>query len=178
MEWNLNVQRELVRNLTAMVGYVGSRGVHQPFRVDDIDIVLPKLTSQGYLFPSPVGSGTKLNPNFGQIYGMFYTGESFYDGLQVGIQERMSHGVQVQGSFTWGKSIDTGSATAAGDQFSNGVSSLPWYDVKALRSVSDFNIGRSLVINAIWQVPSPKSFSGPAAWITNGWEIGTNLQGA
>jgi hypothetical protein len=28
------------------------------------------------------------------------------------------------------------------------------------------------VINGTWQVPSPKSFSGPATWITNGWELG------
>src|ERR1700730_5246394 len=50
MQWNLNVQRELVSNLTAMVGYVGSRGVHEPFRVDDADIVLPTKTSAGYLY--------------------------------------------------------------------------------------------------------------------------------
>jgi hypothetical protein len=29
-----------------------------------------------------------------------------------------------------------------------------------------------LVVSATWQVPSPKSLSGPAAWIANGWELG------
>ena len=53
MQWNLNVQRELMPDLTAMVAYVGSRGVHQPFRADDINTVLPTLTSAGYLWPSP-----------------------------------------------------------------------------------------------------------------------------
>ena len=43
MQWNLNVQRELAPNLTAVVGYVGSRGVHQPFRADDVNVVLPTL---------------------------------------------------------------------------------------------------------------------------------------
>ena len=38
--------------------------------LNDLDIVLPTRTSQGYLFPSPVGSGTTLNPNFGDIDGM------------------------------------------------------------------------------------------------------------
>jgi hypothetical protein len=41
MQWNLNIQRELTPSLTAMVAYVGSRGVHQPFRADDFDMVLP-----------------------------------------------------------------------------------------------------------------------------------------
>ena len=171
MQWNLNVQRELVRNLTAMVGYVGSRGVHQPFRADDADIVLPTKTPQGYLFPL-AGSGTTINPNYGSIDALWYRGNSFYDALEVGIHKAMSHGVQVQGSFTWGKSIDTGSATVAGDQFSNSISSLPWYDLKSVRGLSDFNIGRTLVISGTWLVPSRKWLSGPAAWITSGWELG------
>jgi hypothetical protein len=61
------VQRELAPNLTAMVGYVGSRGVHQPLRVADSNIVIPTPTSTGYVWPSPVGSGTTINPQFGQI---------------------------------------------------------------------------------------------------------------
>ena len=172
MQWNFNVQRELASNLTGLLAYVGSRGVHQPFAVGDMNIVLPTHTPQGWLFPSPVGSGTVLNPNFGTIFGLLHNGKSSYNALEAGVQKRMSHGVQLQGSFTWGRSIDTGSATAAGDQFSNGVSSLPWYDMKSTRGPSDYNIGRTLVINGTWQIPSPNSFSGPAAWITNGWELG------
>jgi hypothetical protein len=103
---------------------------------------------------------------------LLYAENSFYDALEVGIHKAMSHGVQLQGSFTWGKSIDTGSATVAGDQFLNSISSLPWYDLKSIRGLSDFNIGRTLVISGTWQVPSRKSLSGPAAWITSGWELG------
>jgi hypothetical protein len=119
-----------------------------------------------------VASGATLNPNFGTIEGIFYGASSFYDALEVGVQKKMSHGVQLQGSFTWGKAIDTGSGTTAGDEYTNGLSSLPWYDLKSIRGVSDFNIGRTLVINGVWQVPSPKSLSGPATWVTNGWELG------
>jgi hypothetical protein len=84
----------------------------------------------------------------------------------------MSHGLQLQGSFTWGKSIDTGSGSIAGDTFSNGLSSLPWYDLGSNRALSDFDIRRTVVLSATWQVPGPKSLSGPAAWITSGWELG------
>jgi len=172
MQWNLNVQRDLAPNLTGIVGYVGSRGVHEPFTSDDIDIVLPRRTPFGYIFPSPVGSGTTLNPNYGDIGGVFYRGHSSYDALELGVQKRISHGVQLQGSFTWGKSMDNSSTTAHGDDFANSISSLPWYDLKSTRGLSDFNVGRTLVISGTWLVPSPKSFSGPAAWITNGWELG------
>ena len=121
MRWNLNIQREITPTLTALIGYVGSRGVHMPYEVDDLDMVLPTLTSTGYLFPSPIGSGTKLNPQFGSINGMFYKGNSFYDALLVGVNKTLSHGVQFQTSFTWSKSIDNNSATMQGDQFTNGI---------------------------------------------------------
>src|SRR5882762_2147180 len=36
MQWNMNIQQELTPSLTAMVGYVGSRGVHMPYRSEDL----------------------------------------------------------------------------------------------------------------------------------------------
>jgi hypothetical protein len=174
MQWNLNVEQELTSNVSAMVAYVGSRGVHQGFRVDDLDMVLPSRIPQGFLFPvqDPNNPLPTLNPNFGQIYGLAYGGSSFYDSLLAGVTKRMSHGLQFQGSFTWGKSIDNGSGSIAGDTFSNGLSSLPWYDLNSNRGLSDFDIRRTVILSATWQVPEPKSFSGPAAWVTSGWELG------
>jgi hypothetical protein len=104
---------------------------------------------------------------------MRYEGNSFYHALLAGATKRMSHGLQFQTSFTWGKSIDTGSGSIAGDTFSNGLSSLPWYDLKSVRGLSDFDIRRTLVISGTWQVPQlVKSFTGPAAWLGSGWELG------
>jgi hypothetical protein len=171
MQWNLNIQRELAPNLTGMVGYVGSHGVHQPLRVDDADIVVPTLTSAGYIWPSTPGSAT-LNPSFGDIRSLTYPGSSSYDALVLQLTKKMSHGFQVQGSYTWGKSIDTSSATLAGDAFTNSISSLPYFDLRLSRGLSDFSIGRTLVINGSWQVPQLKSLSGPAARVVNGWELG------
>ena len=172
MQWNLNVQREIVPNLTALVGYVGSRGVHQTSRDDDGNIVIPTRTSAGYLFPSPIGSGTPINPNVGDISYLSWGGSSSFHALELGIFKKMSRGLQVQGSYTWGKSIDTGSASIGGDTFTNSPSSLPWYDLKAIRGLSDFNIGRVLVISVTWQVPALQLASRPADWIVNGWELG------
>jgi outer membrane receptor protein involved in Fe transport len=172
MQWNLNVQQELAPNLTALIGYVGSRGVHQPFRADDVNIVIPTATSAGYLWPSPIGNGATINANNGDVRGVMWGGNSVYDALEVGIAKRMSHGFQVQGSYTWGKSIDTSSATLVGDAFGNSISSLQWFDLRLSRALADFNITRTLVINGTWQVPTLKSASGPLAWAVNGWELG------
>jgi hypothetical protein len=172
MQWNLNVQRQIAPGATVMIGYVGSRGVHMPYEVDDADMVIPTLTSAGYLYPAPIGSGTKINPNFGDINAWFYQGNSFYDALLVQVTKAMSHGIQFQASYTWGKSIDTSSSDIQGNDFSNGVGSLDWFDPKLTRGLSDFDQGRTLVASVNWQVPSAKSLSGPAAWALSGWELG------
>ena len=183
-QWNLNVQYQLTQNLAAMVAYVGSRGVHQPFRVDEADLVIPTKTSAGYLWPQVDVNGNlisgpnagnspaTINPNFGSVRGMFYQGRSYFNALEVQLAKRMSHGFQVQGTFTWGKSMDTSSATLAGDAFGNSISSLNWFDMRLTRGLSDFNVGRTLVLNATWDVPTPKSFSGPGRWLADGWELG------
>ena len=122
--------------------------------------------------PAECAPPATINPNFGSIHGTFYQGRSYFNALEFQLSKRMSHGFQVQGAFTWSKSIDTSSATLAGDAFGNSISSLNWFDPTLSRGLSDFNVGRTLVINGTWQVPAPKSFSGPARWLADGWQLG------
>src|SRR5713101_2334431 len=184
IQWNLNVQQQITPSFAAMVAYVASRGVHQPFRVDEANLVLPTKTSAGYLWPQVVAGGNlttgpnagnppnPINPNFGSVRGMFYEGHSYYNAFEAQLAKRMSHGFQVQGTYTWSKSIDTSSASVAGDTFGNSISSLPWFDLRLNRGLSDFNVGRTFVLNGTWEVPSPKSFAGPTQWALAGWELG------
>jgi hypothetical protein len=65
MIWNLNIQRQLTPSTAITAGYVGNHGVHMVNRWDDANIVLPTLTSAGYLWPA--GGGTILNPTVGSI---------------------------------------------------------------------------------------------------------------
>jgi len=103
---------------------------------------------------------------------MFYQGRSYFNALELQLAKRMSHGFQVQGTYTWGKSMDTSSATLAGDAFGNSISSLNWFDMKLTRGLSDFDVKRTLVVNGTWEIPSAKSWTGPAKWATDGWELG------
>ena len=195
-QWNLNIQREITPTLAGMIAYVGSRGVHQPFRVDEADLVLPTKTPYGYLWPKVDVFGNlwsnvcnsadpngppddpscvppnPVNPNYGSVRAMFYEGRSYYNALEAQLVKRMTHGLQLQGVFTWSKSIDTSSASLAGDTFGNSISSLPWFDLRLNRGLSDFNVGRSFVVNGTWEVPTPKSLPSPAQWALGGWELG------
>src|SRR5487761_1627508 len=171
MQYNLNIQHQLTSSLTAMAAYVGSRAVHNLFTAD-INMVVPTVTSAGYLFPSPVGSGTVFNPNFASMAGVTWPGYATYSALEAQLTKKMSPGVQLEGSFTWGKSIDQGSANVIGDQFSNSISSLPFYSLSSIQGPSDFNVGRTLVVNAIWDIPTPKSWTGFSQFALGGWELG------
>jgi outer membrane receptor protein involved in Fe transport len=173
MIWNLNVQRQLNSSTAVTVGYVGNHGVHMENRADDVNLVLPALTPEGYLWPFPAGSGTRLNPTVGAIRGIYWDGDAEYDALEVQVSKRMSHGFQAQGSYTWGKSIDTGSASTLGDPFLNSVSSPFWFCKSCRRGLSDFNIGQTLVVNLIWDVPTPKNWGAVGEYVLGGWELGS-----
>ena len=197
-QWNLNLQYQLGKDLAVMAAYVGSRGVHMPFRVDESDLVIPQnLSGAGYLWPQVDALGNvystangctqtdpngadptacappnPINPNFGSVRGMFYQGRSYYNALELQVAKRMSHGFQFQGVYTWQKSVDTSSATVAGDAFANSISSLNWFDMRLTRGLSDFNVGRTFVLSGTWDAPSPKSLSGFAKSALDGWEVG------
>src|SRR5579872_739913 len=171
-QWNINVQRQLTSTLTATVGYIGSHGVHMLMRGDDGNDVYGTLTSAGWLWPyNPTNQDLRVNPNFGGIRFMNFNSGSSYNGLVMTVQKRMSHGIQIGGSYTWSKSMDSDSATIAGDSFSNSVTSWFPFAPSISWAPSDYNVTHSASINGIWDVPGPKSGIGRA--VLGGWELGS-----
>lgn len=170
-EWNLSAELQTSKRSSLSLGYSGSRGIHQPFRADDTNLVLPIPGPNGYRWPTPAGAGTRLNNNVGRLDGLFWRADSYYDALQVQERANMSI-IQFQASYTWGKSIDTGSATIAGDQFANSVSSLPWYNLRLARGLSDFNIAQSLSVHLTVLIPSPRQEN----LLLSGWRVNGTFQ--
>ena len=170
MEWNMNIEQDLGHNLSATVGFVGSKGVHQPFRSDEVNTVQPIGYTNGQLtFPKP-GTAPVLNPNVGQIAAIYYNNNTYYDGLQAGFTKKMSHGLQAQVSYTYSKAIDEGSAIVAGDPFGNSISGLFPFAPQLRRGPADFNVPNEFTFNYLYQVPIAKSLHGPLGAIANGWE--------
>ena len=97
-------------------------------------------------------------------------GSSIYHALEVNVTQRLSHGFQLRGSYTFGKSIDTTSAAIAGDDFLNAMSSPPAYNLQSVRGLADFNVAQTLVVAGTWRVPVSPSLRGPFAWMATGWE--------
>jgi len=182
MNWNLNVQRDITANWFATVGYVGSRSLHLPDTPDDVNYTLPASTPFGYIWPcAPVNgtctqAGSKLNPNVGPIRPTFWDNAGRYEGLQAGITKKMSYGLQLQGSYNFGKCIDTGDNANLSDPFINSLADYMYFDKKLSKGLCDFNISQSAALSYIWSLPSPKNSSPLMSKLVGGWQFGGILK--
>jgi hypothetical protein len=172
MNWNLNIQREITPNLSLTVGYVGSRSVHLPDLVDNMNWALPTATSAGYLFPAS-GTDPKLNSNFGGIRGRLWDNDGWYDGLQIGVTKKLSHGLQLQGSYTYSKCLDTGSNLAFNDPFQNSLADYMYFDHSVTKGYCDYNTSDSGVVSFIYTIPTiGGKTSGFESALLGGWQLG------
>jgi hypothetical protein len=175
-EWNLTVQRQLASDLSVTLGYVGSHGVHLMMRGDDGNMTGAPGTAQpemltpfGYEFP---GGGLQVNPTMGVIRYIFWNTGSNYNALNVNIDKKFAKGYQFQISYTYSKSLDDDSQTIAGDTFANGINSPWWWLPKAFYGPSDFNVTHTLSVNALYTIPTPKSWTGFMKEGLADWELG------
>ncbi|MBB5343711.1 TonB-dependent receptor [Tunturibacter empetritectus] len=173
MMWNLNVQRAIAKDTTLLVGYVGSRGVHNWYQTDDANIVLPTTPDgKSFYWPTPIGSGIVVDPLVGQTLDARWNGSSSFHGLETQITQSPWHGLQGQLSYTWSRCIDTSSGSAASDQYRNSLNVDLYIAPATHRGPCDTNVGQNLTINAIWNLPGDQSRHGIAGWAINGWQTG------
>ena len=102
-QWNLTVEREITPSTAAHVSYVGMEGHRQNVSIDLNQI--PKNT-QGYNIPN----GGWVDPrapfqNWAQIYQSANLGSTSYHALQAGVTHRTTHGLTLQGDYSWTKSL-------------------------------------------------------------------------
>jgi hypothetical protein len=181
--WNLTIQQQLPSNFALTVGYVGSHSVHVPQNIDDLDQVplsLVTIDANGQLhFPIPPGNKTSLiqriNPNFSRIDGLVYSDFSIYHGLLLNLSRRLSHGLALQASYTYSKSIDEGTDTFADNEYNNSVGPSYAFDLKLNKGVSDFNITNNFVVNGQWDIPVGE-LHGASKAVLGGWQLGGIFQ--
>jgi hypothetical protein len=154
-----------------MAAYVGSRGVHQIFRADDINSTQPiNGSTPPYLWPLS-GTAQPISPSIGRMDTLQWNNDSYFDGLELQVQKHMSRGLEVGGSYTWSRAIDGGDGSIASDSFLSSIPGLLYFLPRYRRTAADFNITHNLTINYLWSIPTGK-LAGPLAWIAKGWQLG------
>jgi hypothetical protein len=107
---------------------------------------------------------TGFNPNadFWKAEGI-----STYNALQFQVTKKMSHGFQVNASYTWSHSLDEGSGLGAG-LFFNGNDPLK---PRTAYASSDFDRTHVFTISYVYQLPTRTYASRFAGKVANGWGI-------
>ena len=154
--WNVNVERE-IGSMGVMVGYFGSHGDRQRIPINLNQFVVPGGTAR----PFPALSATSpILPNaaLGNITEQTSLGSSNYKGLWITANHRLSHGVQLQGSYTLSKSTDTNS-------YDGTLTAQNSFDLADSVGPSDFDVRHRVSVNASWDLP----FHGNR--LKDGWQL-------
>lgn len=155
-QWNVSLQREVRGQVLLSAGYVGAKGT--------------RLTTQRELNPGVFGPGATTGnidarriyaPAFGSINSFDSIGCSTYHALQIGVNKRFSHGVSVNGNYTYGKSIDNASLDEAA-AYQNPL------DLRPEKALSNYDVRQRFVTSFLWETPAPKTGAGKA--ILGGWQ--------
>ncbi len=164
--YNLNIQQQLSKSWSMMVGYFGSEAHDLRTRVN-----LNQFIGFG---PGPTFTGIrpfpKLSPtspilpgaNIGNISDNVSNGNSSYNALWISSNMRSWHGLQFNASYTYSKSIDFTSQNGQGVVIQN--SSNPAGD----RGLSDFDARNRFVVNFIYDLPAFRHNR-----LFEGWQVGS-----
>jgi len=143
----------------------------------DLDFFgIPGTSGNSYL-PS-TGQYTYYNQQFATAYMWKSMGRSNYNALQVSLQHKMTHGVQLDFNYTFSKSIDLASdAERVGTIGGTGSQIINAWDPNQFRGVSDFDATHQFTADWVAELPfgRGKKFGGSvnrfADAFIGGWQL-------
>jgi len=173
-QFSLNIQTEIYFGWLLEAGYVGSHGVH---------LVRQRSLNQAL-------SASQNNPIRGEtsntlanislrvpipgippdsLQEMESEGNSWYNGLEVSLTKRLSHGVQFLASYSFSKVLDTDGAdinsTSSGNALTLGDQNSP----RQRWGRASFDRAHRFVFSATWELPNPPV--GLQRKIAGGWSL-------
>jgi hypothetical protein len=180
-QWSIGFQHELPWRILVDASYVGSRsrnlqtgkGINEISAADMAQgsaYLLAQVTNpfQG-LLPGTAFNGATVPrqqllrpfPQFTGITQSRHTiGQSWYDSLQLRVEKRLSHGVHLLGSYTFGKSIEAIDYLNAQDNFGSLAKVLTGVDSP-----------HRFVISGGWELPFGKGSRGLVRALIGGWAL-------
>jgi hypothetical protein len=181
---DFSVQQAINANTSLTVSYLWDRGA-QLFSVRDANLPVVPPTSVTYTILSaqngvPVGtfttpvylSANRLNTNFNHIYELDNGNNSYYNGLSLQIEHRMSHGFQASLAYSWSHAIDDNiGGISSNEFFSSPASTLYNGNYKGVKGDSALDQRQRLVINWVWNPTFSHSSSAWAKYGVNGWQL-------
>jgi hypothetical protein len=190
--YTLDIQWQPTNTLAVELGYVGNLGRHQvipvPFNQPGIASAAAPIHGEKYTYGYTVGGatldGTATGPGYDADYEggnvdhrvpyLGYAAESIdykaagvdaYNALNVHVDKRMSHGVQVGFSYTYSHALDEQSGLGL---FYNGNNPLNLRDGYAS---ADFDRTHVVNFNYVYKLPDFVKENNVESYFTNGWSL-------
>ena len=173
-EYSLNLQSELLGGLVLEVGYEGARGSHL-LQYRDFNQALSATSS------NPIRGETENTlANIGNrvpIQGFLPSsaviieseGTSWYNGMNVSLKKRMSHGLQFLASYTWDRSLTADNAYSTG--VNGGVLIGDQNDPRSRYGPDGFVRPQRFVLSYQYDLPGPRNKTSLKGRALAGWAV-------
>jgi len=169
-QYNLTIEREIVRDLAFEIGYVGSLGRYLGRRYN------PNQPMPIGLNPDGTVRTVRAYPQFGDIQFQEQTANSNYNALQISLRRRAKAGLTMLASYTFSHSIDTASST---NNSTTGAQRFPQnvFDFAAERGLSDFHRKHQFTASFNYELPFGRGraflsdASGAVQALLGGWQM-------
>jgi len=186
-QWNLSIQRQVGTDWLVSANYIGNATLHVPGAIETNPVIyLPGASCVIAGVPyTPCSSTTNTNqrrelnlqnPAEGKYYGPIISvddgGTSNYNGLLLSVQRRRSHGMTVQGNYTWSHCIgDT--FVAMGGQVTAGVYPGRRGAERANCGAGGTSSGGDIrhIVNVSTVYETPRFSTGTLRALGSGWQI-------
>lgn len=196
MDYNLIVERQLMKDWSARVAYVGSGSRHQFVNLEinpSVNNGSGLSTNQRRVYNSaptvgPCVTTAACTTSYSNIIDGALIGNTHYNSLQASLQKKMSHGLSVTVNYTYSRSYDDlpqATRVSNTEDFNAGESYVyPLYptnatnvpaaayvsDIKALdRGPSDIDHPNVFSASYVWEFPHLHAGSSFAKYVVNGW---------
>lgn len=157
--FNLNLQRQIVKDLSLQVGYVGKLGRK---------LLLGIATNPAVYAPGATASNVdarRILQGFGNNREITGQGNSNYNALQVEVTKRFSRNFSVQGAYTFSRSIDQGSLPSIGSNIPN------VFNFASERGLSDFFEQQIFSASWMWELPRLNAAHWLVRNVAGGWQL-------
>ncbi|MFB3826650.1 MAG: TonB-dependent receptor domain-containing protein [Bryobacteraceae bacterium] len=176
-QWNFTIQKELPGNILWENAYIANVG-HKLGSPDTNINQIPLVNGRG---PAVQDQTKRRFPQFGNVTSISPSwGNSTYHSLNVKVEKRFSHGLNMLGNYTWAKFLDDVEASSElGGGNGNGYQHM---DARGLdKAMSGSDIRHRVAYSSLYELPVGKGrrFSPGNAvldHVIGGWTVGGILE--
>ena len=169
-EMSINIQRQVVSNLSVEVGYVGKEGRHlYVTRNLNTAQYIPGTDAQGRPL-STLANTDARRIRFPTVFQKWNnqesTGNSNYNALQATVRYRATRGLTLMSAYTWSKSLDFGQ-----DYSIQGVAQQDGEHPGRDYGPSNWNVPHVWRLSWVYEVPKVFGRQAILSRVLSGWEL-------